>query len=461
MHSLVASTSDTIRIWDLGVSDANKQQSTNARQHSRFGSTGIVSDDGSGHTHVSTEAVHKADSSTDGIGQIASVSWAADGNTLAVAGKGTSIRQYGRTGELLQNIKPNPRTEQTNIMEVAAVRHYGSSSEALFIANNTKRQVRRWDFVRKEFTTVCQTHENKISCMAVCTKKRMVATATAQGGEIGLFNLLHNTRTDLRSATRKALTCIDIAFGHKSQVAVGSEEGLLQLFDTARSGAAPLRSFSQTHFAPIRGVAFHPLNNSTLISAGLDGRVVITDTSDSMMEMFTPEPGAKPADSIPQMLVSQLLNNKHPTQGEERSVADVQTTAAISDVAHHPAISATSEPPERHISSAVPSSSSKQGPMEAATRSISSSVFQNAISDALAPVCEQIRGEIRNLHLDILRQGFVYQEQVRALRQECGEARVLRQEIEQLRRENEQLRRYIPFFAKEPGHTNNDSWDKF
>ncbi|KAJ2080903.1 hypothetical protein H4R24_002741 [Coemansia sp. RSA 988] len=841
MHTLVASTSDTIRIWDLTVSDVNKQKSSSTRQHSRLGSTGVVPDNGPGHVHVSTDTVRTTDLSADGIGQILSVSWAADGNTLAVAGKGAFIQQYGRTGELLQNIEPNRSTVQTGIMDVAAVRHYGGNSETLFIANNTKKQVRRWDFVRKEYTSVCQTHENKISCMAVCTKKRMVATATAQGGEIALFNLLHNTRTDLRSATRKALTCIDISLGHKSQVAVGSEEGLLQLFDTTRSGAAPLRSFSQIHLAPMRGVVFHPLNSLTLISAGLDGRLVITDTrlypsssrsnsggalvisagapltclsyirdtqivgagtldgdvllfdsrmaaaplwqdsvrpgtavvdmdfaycangnyvpesqplrrsssvregpmpsrhitrhgsrrensydgtaaslqferrriggpslapdavrrheerpvkpapssqsvdgrgeahhrppqhpsiskfraavtehqlnvatgklsrtaalpspaspehcreqrpptygnsaasedfapiatgtenmsllakdrsymdllspakpgkttgiyndalltpnlkenmlsllssnrpqlddsanvhssqhssldrmqddfvedttanntqaitqdmvlchserdiaasskpyyndpsplplpqrtkpalsqehsqtrdtGDSMMEMFTPERearasgpfrtladerghsqpiNAKSEHSIPQMLVSQLLNSKHPTQTGECSATDIQANTAVSDIVHYPATSAVTEPPEQRVLASTPSSS-KQAPIEAVSRSISSSVFQNAISDALAPVCEQIRGEIRNLHLDILRQGFVYQEQVRSLRQECGEARALRQEIEQLRRENEQLRRYIPFFGKEQGDANEAAWDK-
>ncbi|KAI7825784.1 hypothetical protein BX661DRAFT_206075 [Kickxella alabastrina] len=94
--------------------------------------------------------------------------------------------------------------------------------------------------------------------------------------------------------------------------------------------------------------------------------------------------------------------------------------------------------------------------------SISSSVLQNLLSDALAPLREQISGEIRNLHLDMIRQNFVYQEQIDALRQECNEAKVLRQEMEQLRRENEQLKRYVPFYNfvedgnARPAKPNND-----
>ncbi|KAJ2351289.1 hypothetical protein H4S02_013646, partial [Coemansia sp. RSA 2611] len=164
-------------------------------------------------------------------------------------------------------------------MNVTAVKHYGGTTEGLFVANATAKQVRRWDFVRKEYVATCQTHENAISCMAVCAKKRLVASATAQGGEIGLFNLLHNTRSDLRSATHKSITCIDISAGHRSQVSVGSEDGLLQLFDASRSGNAPLRSFSHLHSAPLRGLAFHPSNSSTLITAGLDKRVIVTDAS--------------------------------------------------------------------------------------------------------------------------------------------------------------------------------------
>ncbi|KAJ2755807.1 hypothetical protein GGI19_001353 [Coemansia pectinata] len=197
--------------------------------------------------------------SVDGVGKaieyITTVSWAANSNTFAVGGKGSTIRQYSRTGELLQDMKPSRRADQLGVADIAAVQHYGTSSEALFVAINSTKQVRRWDFVRKDYTAVCQTHENDISCMAVCTKKRIVASATAQGGEIAVFNLLHNTRTDLRSATHKALTCIDISPGLRSQIAVGSEDGLLQLFDTSRSGLAPLKA------------------------AGLDGRIAMTDTN--------------------------------------------------------------------------------------------------------------------------------------------------------------------------------------
>ncbi|KAJ2365184.1 hypothetical protein IW150_006279 [Coemansia sp. RSA 2607] len=77
---------------------------------------------------------------------------------------------------------------------------------------------------------------------------------------------------------------------------------------------------------------------------------------------------------------------------------------------------------------------------------VSSNVFQNLVSDALLPLREQLSGEIRNLHLDMIRQDFVYQEQIKVLRAECSEARALRREIDQLRRENEQLKRYLPFY---------------
>ncbi|KAJ1903060.1 hypothetical protein LPJ81_003267, partial [Coemansia sp. IMI 209127] len=158
--------------------------------------------------------------------------------------------------------------------------HYGggTATECLFVANNTTRQVRRWDLVKREYTAVCQTHENDISCLAVSAKRRLVASATAQGGEIALFNLLYNTRTDLRSATQRGLTCIDISSGlQRSQVAVGSEDGLIQLFDATRSDASPTKTFPHVHSAPIHGLAFSRDSANLIISAGLDGRIVVTD----------------------------------------------------------------------------------------------------------------------------------------------------------------------------------------
>ncbi|KAJ2125918.1 hypothetical protein IW147_000390 [Coemansia sp. RSA 720] len=281
-HSLVAATSDTIRIWDLGVSSTKQKTSSayqrghRSSQSSGSSSSGLGS--GTEYAHIATDAVHTADNPTGAIDSITAVSWASDGNTFVVGGRGTSMRQYGRTGEALQDIKLNRQTERGGRMSIAAVKHYGSASESLFVGNSTARQVRRWDFVRKEYTT-CQTHESDISCLAVCAKKRIVASATAQGGEIALFNLQHNTRSDLRSATHKALTCIDIAPGLRSHVSVGSEDGLLQLFDATRSGGAPLRSFSHLHSAPLRGLEFHALSSSTLVTAGLDKRVVVTDAN--------------------------------------------------------------------------------------------------------------------------------------------------------------------------------------
>ncbi|KAJ1824026.1 hypothetical protein LPJ60_001099 [Coemansia sp. RSA 2675] len=282
MHSIVAATSDTVRVWDLEVTSP-KPQASSTYQSARRRSSNVVGALGSGHEAESARASMCSAYSADGVGKaiesISTVSWAANGNTFAVGGRGSAICQYSRTGELLQSMKPSRRADQLGIADIAAVQHYGAGSEALFVAINSTKQVRRWDFVRKDYTAVCQTHENDISCLAVCTKKRIVASATAQGGEIAVFNLLHNTRTDLRSATHKALTCISISPGLRTQVAVGSEDGLLQLFDTSRSGLAPLKAFSHVHSAPVRGVAFHPITTTTILSAGLDGRVAITDTN--------------------------------------------------------------------------------------------------------------------------------------------------------------------------------------
>ncbi|KAJ1722607.1 hypothetical protein LPJ53_002986 [Coemansia erecta] len=281
-YSLAASTSDAVRVWSLDIAKEAGSHALANKHHERRRSTALAmaADANPEPTVVSTIAEGSAETASHSIHEIACLSWANDGSTYVVGGAGSScIRQYSSDGTHIQDIKLNARSERASLMDIVSVQHYGSKSESLFVANNSVRQVRRWDFVKKDYTATCQTHTNDISCMAVSTKKRLVVSATSQGGEIAVFNLLHNTRSDLLSATHRSLTCLDISSSHRSQIAVGSEDGLLQLFDNARSSAAPVKTYSSVHMAPVRGIAFHPTNTSVIISVGLDGRIIATDSN--------------------------------------------------------------------------------------------------------------------------------------------------------------------------------------
>ncbi|KAJ2849673.1 hypothetical protein GGI22_005499, partial [Coemansia erecta] len=285
-YSLAAATGDMVRLWDLSVHSSSSTRQTAYQglyASRRRGPSSFSADPSAGQVmQVAEVAQFTAQSPAGAVDRIASVSWAADGTTFVVGGKGACMRQYSRTGEALQDIKVGGRAERPVATNIVAVQHYGggtaAAAECLFVANNTTRQVRRWDLVKREYTAVCQTHENDISCLAVSAKRRLVASATAQGGEIALFNLLYNTRTDLRSATQRGLTCIDISSGlQRSQVAVGSEDGLIQLFDATRSDTSPTKTFPHVHAAPIHGLAFSRDSANFIVSAGLDSRIVVTD----------------------------------------------------------------------------------------------------------------------------------------------------------------------------------------
>lgn len=273
MHSLAATTSDTIRVWDFDVFSPSEPPARataalcNARRRLSGFAESVPGTEPINVTLANSYDVNKVENAT-------SVSWSLDGASFVVGGKGAALKQYNRGGVLLQDISC-----ESSPMDIVAMQHYGASSESLFIADNSTKQVRRWNFVKKELTDNYLAHENPISCMTVCARKRVLATATAQGGEISLFNMIYNTRSDLRSATHKSLTAIALSSGIRLQLAAGSEDGLLQLFDTTRSGTSPLKTYAQVHSAPIRGIAFHLINNSSVVSAGLDGQIVITDTN--------------------------------------------------------------------------------------------------------------------------------------------------------------------------------------
>ncbi|KAJ2370129.1 hypothetical protein IW150_004989, partial [Coemansia sp. RSA 2607] len=281
-YSLAASTSDAVRVWSLDIAKGTEPhtRTDNTYGHRRSSALSLATDPNPEPTVVSTITEVSAETHSHSIHVTSCLSWANDGSTFVVGGVGSScIRQYSSDGTHIQDIKLNARSERASLMDIVSVHHYGSKSESLFVANNSVRQVRRWDFVKKDYTATCQTHTNDISCMAVSTKKRLVVSATSQGGEIAVFNLLHNTRSDLLSATHCSLTCLDISSSHRSQIVVGSEDGLIQLFDNARSAAAPVKTYSSVHMAPVRGIAFHPINSSVIISIGLDSRIIATDSN--------------------------------------------------------------------------------------------------------------------------------------------------------------------------------------
>ncbi|ORX63338.1 WD40 repeat-like protein [Linderina pennispora] len=199
----------------------------------------------------------------DSVNEIKVVSWSTDGSTFVVGGKGPYMRQFSASGEPIMDIPGN----EDDISDIVAIQHYGSNSESMFIADNTSRQVRRWDFASTSFAQTCQTHDNDIACIA-----------TRKGGEIALYNLVYNTRTELRSATHRAMLSMDFSASARTQLMVGSEDGLLQLFDATRYGEAPAKTFAHVHSAPVCALKFHPANLNYVVSAGLDGKMVLTDT---------------------------------------------------------------------------------------------------------------------------------------------------------------------------------------
>ncbi|KAJ2513882.1 hypothetical protein H4217_006077, partial [Coemansia sp. RSA 1939] len=131
-YSLAAATSDSIRLWDLSVSGGGASKQPLYQGHyldRRRGTLGGSSDHGAGlAVRVAEEARYAAESAAGAVGRIATVSWATDAATFVVGGGGTSLRQYSRTGEALQDIELSRRTEAAS--EIVAVQHYGGATEA-------------------------------------------------------------------------------------------------------------------------------------------------------------------------------------------------------------------------------------------------------------------------------------------------------------------------------------------
>ncbi|KAI7825785.1 hypothetical protein BX661DRAFT_34808 [Kickxella alabastrina] len=128
-YSLVATTSDTIRVWDFGISELKQQPAGSSYLHGRRKTTELSADIGSSkqgdRASVLMKATHTANETSGIIDGISCVSWAASGSSFVVGGKGNVIRQYSKEGESLQDINLGDKGGRASTMDIVAVQHYG------------------------------------------------------------------------------------------------------------------------------------------------------------------------------------------------------------------------------------------------------------------------------------------------------------------------------------------------
>lgn len=99
--------------------------------------------------------------------------------------------------------------------------------------------------------------------------------AGSSAGQLLLFNTTTGAATALTTATTQEITCVQFSLHKKRGLLVaGSDDGKVRLWETQDS-TAPVLTFDAVHVAPVKGVAFSPMNSNLLLSAGLDKRLVI------------------------------------------------------------------------------------------------------------------------------------------------------------------------------------------
>ncbi|KAJ1911525.1 hypothetical protein IWQ60_010093 [Tieghemiomyces parasiticus] len=201
------------------------------------------------------------------------VAWSQDGQILAVGGLASWIELYTWQGDLVETFPIQKPAESPENLLVNAM-EFASESRTVVYGGST-RQVRRWDRQAKCIAQTFQSHRTTITALALSVDKSLIASGSSRG-EVILFNRKNGTKAELKFGTRHAITNLQFSTRRKHILAAISDDGAVAVWETHRA-AVPVKLFSRVHTAPSRGLVFSPTSSYTLISAGLDQKIVVFD----------------------------------------------------------------------------------------------------------------------------------------------------------------------------------------
>lgn len=160
-----------------------------------------------------------------------------------------------------------------------------SSGSRYAVTGGTDRIVKIWDLKKKELIKRFRGFDDAVSCVSFSGGDTHVA-AGSLAGEVRVFSILTGQPAGVVSLKRKEpLRALEYSPLRKALLAVGADDGAVHLLDA--TGLKVSGSFSQ-HQAPCSGLAFSPVNQLLLCSAGLDRRLFFYDINEAKVVKAVP-----------------------------------------------------------------------------------------------------------------------------------------------------------------------------
>ena len=211
-------------------------------------------------------------------GGVTALAWTGITNSLATASSRGSISLFSQGGAPLESMVSKDASGDGERVKCLS---FASHSLSL-CSGGSSASLKIWDCKRKEVVKTYHGHTSAISACSYGDKDLLLASGSSSGDI-----LVHVTgSTSSADETQRIKNCsggsssgiraVRFSPFRRSHLAAAGEEGVVELYDTARSDAPSLATFTQ-HTGTITGLAFSPVNELLLCSAGLDCRALFYD----------------------------------------------------------------------------------------------------------------------------------------------------------------------------------------
>ena len=212
-------------------------------------------------------------------GGVTALSWTSLSNALAAASSRGTISLFSQGGAPLETM-----TSKDVSGDGERIKCISFASHSLSLCSGgSSTELRIWDCKRKEVVRTYRGHSAAISACAYGDKDMLLASGSSAGDV-----LVHTTASPSASSepqriktggaggSARAVRALKFSPFRRSHVAAAGEEAVVELYDTARSDSPSLVKFTQ-HTGTVTGLAFSPVNELLLCSAGLDCRALFYD----------------------------------------------------------------------------------------------------------------------------------------------------------------------------------------
>ncbi|CAG8599339.1 2358_t:CDS:10 [Paraglomus brasilianum] len=258
MSFLLASASLEVKVWDLVSSSTTAKPTGNASPPEQL---------------YGVELSSFVPSSRAGVN---CARWSHDNQLLGVGQKG-SVSIHDHKGTIVEKI-PLQIEKGSEYPDVKAIRFNNKSKCVIF--GGSDKIVHVWDRTESQYDEPLKGHRSAITGIDLNIDETLVASASDIGNIIihSRTSLIQSNLTVVTSQNTKStqpMNVLEYSYFKRGLLAAGSEDGYLRIWDTCASTTA-LQTF-ESHFGPVRGIAFSPFNSQLMCSSGMDKRIVLYD----------------------------------------------------------------------------------------------------------------------------------------------------------------------------------------